>query len=389
MKDKINAIVGEGNVSDKETDLFVYKHDGSSLEGHPKIVVWPQTTEEVARVVKLANVRNIPVVARGGGTATAGGTLAEDAILLDLSRMNKIIRLHLTEQSITVQPAVSVVHINQLLASYNLFFPVVPHTTAGVSTLGGIVSRNVFSSQSFGCARDWMKSLEVVDGTGKVFSPSRVPLFVGSEGILGIITQLTLKLTKPPAIISGSWKKLSLLEELPSLLSDLRADKDVLGVEFFDQYCSQLLGLEDAPHLWIEYVFLDKGDIKDQAEIIAARQKIRHLFTLLKQNKFTLHTDPVVPAEGIVDFMKFCRKNTIPLYGHLCSGVFHACVRKEHPELAYKVYKMAQKLHGCPGGEYGVGRLWKEYLPEQMKNELKEHKKFYDPSGILNPGCLI
>lgn len=389
MKDKIGAIVGEGHVSDKETDLFVYRHDGSSLEGHPKLVVWPYTSEEIARVVKLANVRNVPLVVRGGGTSPTGGTLAEDAILLDLSRMNKIIRLNLTERSITVQPAATVFQVNKLLTSYGLFFPVIPHTTAGVSTLGGLVSRNAFSSRRFGRAGDWVMSLEVVDGTGKIFTPSRIPLFLGSEGVLGIITQITLKLIKPPVTLSGSWKKLGLLEELPPLLSDIRADKDVLGVEFFDNYCSQLLGLEDAPHLWIEYVFLDKGDIKDQSEIMAAQKKMHLVYALLKQNKFTLHTDPFVPEQGILEFIRFCRKNDLPLYGHIDSGVFHACVRKEHPEFASKVYKMAQKLHGYPGSEYGVGRLWKEYLPENTRLELKEHKKFYDPSGILNPGCLV
>lgn len=391
MKEKIEEIVGQGNVSDKDTDLFVYMHDGSTLEGHPRMVVWPQSTEEVARLAKLANVRNLPLVVRGGGTTTAGCTLAENTILLDLSRMNKILKVNLTERSVTVQPAVTLVQVNRILASYDLHFPIVPHTIAGVATVGGIVSRNISSPYSlrFGRVGDWVLSLEVVDGTGKVFNPSKPPLFIGSEGILGIITQVTLKLTKPIPILSGTWKKIISHDDLLSSLTSLREDTDVIALEFFDAYCSQLLGLEDAPHLWIEYVFLDKGNIKDQHEIAKVKDQIADISKLMKQNKFTVHTDPFVPVEGIPDFLRFCRKNDVPVYGHLGHGVFHACVRKEHPELAKRVYKMAQKVHGYPSGENGIGRAWKEYLPEQVRHDLKEHKKFYDPSGILNPGNLL
>lgn len=386
MIEKIEAIVGNGNVSEKETDLFVYKFDGSNLEGNPKMVVWPSSTEEIAKIAKLANVRNIPVVVRGGGTTTAGCTLADDAILLDLSRMNKILQLNLTERSITVEPAVTIEQINHLLAQYELCFPVVPHTISRVATVGGLIARNALSPSSvrFGRFGDWVMSLEVVDGTGKVFAPSKVNIFVGSEGACGIITKAKLKLTKPITTVSGTWKKCVSYEDL-----SIGEPSDVLAVEYFDAYCSQLLGLEEKQHLWIEYVFLDKGDIKDQQEILAARKSIAKLYSLLKQNKFTVHTDPYIPPEGMQMFLQFCRKNNIPVYGHFNLGVMHACVRKEHPEMAGKVYNLAQKLKGYPSGESGVGRAWKEHILLSRQQELREHKKFYDPSWILNPGCLL
>ncbi len=388
MKDKIEKIVGAGNVSDKEADMFVYKNDSSYLEGHPVLVVWPASTEEIAKIAKLANVRNIPLVVRGGGTSTAGCTLAEDAIMLDISRMNKIVQLNLTERSITVEPAVTVAQVNRLLAHYELCIPTVPHTVSGVATIGGLVSCNSPSSLRFGQIGNWVMSLEVVDGTGKVFTPSKISIFVGSEGVCGIITKVKMKVTKPITAISGTWKQCVSQEEL-SLLSPLWKDSDVITIEYFDAYCSQLLGLADKPHLWIEYVFLDKGDIKDQQELAAVRERIAKLYSLLKQHKFTVHTDPYVPHEGISPFLHFCRRNSIPVYSHIGQGVMHACVRKEHPEMAGKVYKLAQKLKGYPSGEFGIGRAWKEYMPPDKKNELKEHKKFYDPSGILNPGCLL
>ncbi|MBI4441046.1 FAD-binding oxidoreductase [Candidatus Woesearchaeota archaeon] len=389
MKEKIEDIVGAGNVSDKEQDLLVYQRDSSGLEGHPRLVAWPATTDEIARIMKLANLRSFPVVVRGSGTSVAGGTLADDVLILDLSRMNKVLRLNMTEHSVTVQPAVTVRQVNTLLSSYDVHFPIIPHTFAGVSTIGGIVSRNMPSPvPRYGRAGDWVMSLEVVDGTGKVFNPSKVPLFIGSEGILGVITQLTVKLVKPIASLSGSWKE-GTPEELLSLLGELKVDQDVVTVEFFDAYCSQLLGLGDKPHLWVEYVFLDKGDIKEQQELYAVQSRLARLFSLLKQNKQTIHTDPFVPVEGMAEFLRFCRKNELPVYGHLAAGIMHACIRKEHPEYAKRIYKLAQKLHGYPSGECGIGRAWKEYLPHAAKEELTASKKFYDPSGIMNPGCLL
>ena len=389
MKDKFAEILGGDNVSDKENDIFVYKQDGSGIEGSPKLIVWPSTTEDVARIVKLANIRNIPLVARGAGTSNAGCIQAQNAIVLDLGKMDKIVRVNLTERSITVQPGVTAKQINNLLSKYDLHFPVIPQVSSGVSTIGGIISRNIFScSPRFGRAGDWVMSLEVVDGTGKIFNPSKVPLFIGSEGLLGIITQLTLKLIKPIPVLSGSWKS-GMYDELVNMIPSLLADNDVFSIDFFDSYCSQLLGLGEKSHLWAQYTFLDKGDLKESNEINSVKQKISKIYMLLKQNKYTLHTDPFVPKEHHLEFLRFCKKNEVPVYAHIASGIFHACARKEHPEMAYRIYKMAQKLNGFPSGENGIGRVWKDYAPENWKNQIREHKKFYDPSGILNPGSVL
>ncbi|NLX36748.1 MAG: FAD-binding oxidoreductase, partial [Chloroflexi bacterium] len=210
--DDLIAIVGTENVSVRESDLDAHSIDESHIAPHrPDVVVWPSSTAEVAAVVRLANERQIPVVPWSGGSSLEGNPVpVRGGILLAMYRMNRILEIRENDLQVVVQPGVVYDALNAKLRRLGLFFPPAPGSAA-VATLGGMVANNSSGMRAvrYGVTRNYILKLKVVLPSGEVIDVGSaakkstsgydlVGLFIGSEGTLGVVTEITLRLLGLP-----------------------------------------------------------------------------------------------------------------------------------------------------------------------------------------------
>jgi glycolate oxidase subunit GlcD len=209
--DKLKSIVGEENASMDEAVLRVYSYDVSPYKGRPDFVVRPGTPEEIAEIVKLANQYKIPVIPRGAGSGAAGGAVpVNGGIVIELTRLNRILEIDTANLQVVVEPGVVHATLNKELAKLGYFFPVDPGST-DMATIGGLISNGGSGMRSvkYGVTRDYVMQLEIVLPSGEIVTVgSKAPksasgydlprLFVGAEGTLGIITKARLKILPMP-----------------------------------------------------------------------------------------------------------------------------------------------------------------------------------------------
>ncbi len=209
--EKLKAVVGEENISRDEAVLRVYSYDVSPYKGQPEIVVRPSNASEISEIVKLANEYRIPVVPRGAGSGAAGGAVpVSGGIVVELTRMNRILEIDIKNLQVVVEPGVVHANLNRELAKYGFFFPVDPGSSE-MATIGGLISNGGSGMRSvkYGVTRDYVMELEVVLPSGKIVTMgSKAPksasgydlvrLFVGAEGTLGIVTKARLKILPLP-----------------------------------------------------------------------------------------------------------------------------------------------------------------------------------------------
>src|SRR5437016_8284285 len=238
-------------VSRRPADLAAAAHDASSLPAaRPDAVVWPLSTDDVVAVVRLASERAIPLTARGAGSSLEGNPIpVRGGIVLDCSRMTRVIAVRPEDLQVDVQPGVVYAVLNRALRSYGLFFPPSPGGSADVATIGGMVANNASGiySVKYGGTRDHVRAATVVTGTGEVLRLGNrcrksasgyhlLGLLVGSEGTLAIATELTLALAGLPAARRQGGFRFVDAEAAARATADLiRFGVDVAAVEFLDE----------------------------------------------------------------------------------------------------------------------------------------------------------
>ena len=207
----VREIVGAENVITEKAECICYSRDMSVHEGVPDMIVYADTSEQIAKIMKAANEAKMPVTARGTGSSVTGAVLPiEGGILLDLSRMNQIVEISPANFYVRVQPGVICAQLNAVLAKHGMFFPPDPGSAA-IATLGGMVNTNASGLRAvkYGTTKDYVKGLEAVLVDGSIIRTGTLApktatgydlshLFVNSEGTLGIITEITLKIEPKP-----------------------------------------------------------------------------------------------------------------------------------------------------------------------------------------------
>jgi|Deesub1362B_J571_1020462.scaffolds.fasta_scaffold00041_31 glycolate oxidase len=204
--EKLKEVVGEEDIRIDKPSVYVYSRDATIFQSYPEIIVRPESTEEVSKIVKIAYEYNIPMTPRGSGTSLCGGAIpTHGGIVIDMRKMNRILSFNETNQTVEVEPGVICDDLNEFLAPYGYFFPPDPGSSSA-ATIGGMIGANAAGIQAvkYGKTMDYVLKLEVVIGNGEIIeigantlkSSSQydlVHLFCGSEGTLGIITKATLK----------------------------------------------------------------------------------------------------------------------------------------------------------------------------------------------------
>ena len=453
---ELSRIVGDQNISTEPTELYLYSTDVSVRYQHrPDVVVRPRSVEEISNVVKLASERGIPFTPRGAGSGVAGGAVPiKGGILIDLSGMNKVLEIDLLNRCVTVQAGVVHNDLNEELEKHGFIFPPDPGSSK-MCTLGGFVAvgGGGVHTVKYGSVREYVLGLRVVLPTGEIIKTggktvkratgyNLTQLFIGSEGTLGIIAELILKIIPIPestAVVLAAFNKIEDAARtaintfskgiIPAAMELL----DKSAIEAVNKYEVQI-GLPDVDGILLVEVDGSKEEVKRQAQAIKeicvsegavqadwsddlekrtklwkARSVVGVATARLSEKLARIYEgeDITVPISRIVEAVKGVRnvsdKYGIPIvtFGHIGDGNLHPALiidknSAEHWKILSKavaeIHELALTLGGTTSGEHGMGILRAEFMEREhgkvTLNLMRKIKKAFDPDGIMNPGKL-
>lgn len=451
----IRRIVGKNNIITDIEGVYAYAYDCAHIHfdaQNPCIVVFPESTEQVSKILKLAFDFSIPVIPRGAGTNHTGGCMPlKGGIVLHFSKMNKILEMNSANLTCTVQPGVVVGDLQKVAESNNMFFPPDPSNLA-VSTIGGGLALSSGGPRAFkyGTMKDYVLDLEVAlaDGTiirtgaktaKNVTGFNLTQLFVGSEGTIGIITEAVLRLVPKPECSNVLLAYFDRLDEavnavsaiinhqlVPSVI-DLLDKKTLQTIEQF--YPSGLL-CDKAAVLLIESDGETEAVKRQQEKIIevcrllnashincAADEAQKRKIWTARRSSFAacaklapnvITEDVVVPRSKIYELAMgietIAKKYNIitMIMGHIGDGNIHPNfaldlrdkVQKENFEMAKtELFELAVRLGGTLSGEHGIGCQKSKYLnlalSQPVMGIMKSIKNIFDKKNILNPDKMV
>jgi glycolate oxidase len=453
MLDSLRALLGSDRVLTAKEDLIPYSFDGTAALKHmPGAVVFPLNGNEVSACVKLARANEVPVVTRGSGTGLSGGSVPLDGCLvICLVKMDKIIELDLKNLTLRAQCGVITKEIDDAAAAVGLFYPPDPGSMK-ISTIGGNVAENSggLRGLKYGVTRDYVMGLEVVLADGEqvflgnkcvkdVAGYSTKDLFIGSEGTLGIITEVLIKLLPRPQSRKTMLVLYDSMAAAAETISAIIAARIIpCTLEFLDRMTVRCV--EDFAKIGlptdVEALVLMETDghpvvVEDEAAkmIELARQhgarevKVaadeaegarlasarRSAFSALARMKpTTILEDVTVPRSELARMVAFINavaaKHSLLIgtFGHMGDGNLHPTFltnERDHEEMhrvelaLEEIVDETIRLGGTITGEHGVGLAKKGFLRRQMGEGsyalMKTVKRALDPQGLLNPGKVF
>ena len=450
---QLRTIVGADQVLTSKEDLIPYSFDGTAaMSQMPGCVVFVTSTEQIAEVLRLANGTKTPVVTRGSGTGLSGGSLpSRDCIVMCTARMNRILEVDRANLTMLVEPGVTTLAIADAAASVGLFYPPDPGSMK-ISTIGGNVAENSggLRGLKYGITRNYVMGLEVVLPDGEVLWTgnkcvkdvagfSLKDLFVGSEGTLGVMTKVLLKLIPKPAAKKTMVATFSAMDAAAQTVSDIIAAQIIpCTLEFLDRTtihcvedfakvglpldCEALLLMETDGHpaavedeaakmaeLAKKNGAMEVRIAKDEAEATKLAAARRSAFSALARlAPTTILEDATVPRSELAKMVRFveviAKKYNLRVgtFGHMGDGNLHPTFltderNKEEMHRVHEAFKEifdeAIRLGGTITGEHGIGLAKKDFLPKFLgPASLRVHRelrKVLDPRGILNPGKMF
>ena len=420
--------------------------DISHLDPHaPDAVAFPLSTAEVQAIVKACAEFATPIIPYGVGTSLEGNIHAlKGGVCIDLSRMDQILAVNQDDLDVVVQPGVTRVQLNEYLRDTGLFFPIDPGANA---TLGGMASTRASGTNAvrYGTMKDNVLSLEVVTPQGEVIRTARrarkssagydlTRLYVGSEGALGVITEVTLRLYGLPEKIASAVCPFDSIDNaIQSVMQTIQLGVPIARIEFLDTQTIRAvnhvskLALPESPHLFLEFHGTEQG-VAEQVELVGEifagngagefqwaektedRTKLwqaRHDAALsipaYANNTKQWWTDICVPISRLADCIAETHADIAdsglyaPMLGHVGDGNFHLaiCQREGEPEDVERAKKLNDRLvkralaaGGTCTGEHGVGRGKIAYLEDELGGSvdvMRSIKQALDPHNIMNP----
>ncbi|MCC6611142.1 MAG: FAD-binding protein [Burkholderiales bacterium] len=447
--DELRALLGDRVTTSRGVREHHGKDESSFPSALPDAVAFPLSTEEARDIVNICRRRRLPVIPYGVGTSIEGHVLATSGgVCIDFSRMNKVLRVNVEDMDVTVQPGVTRKQLNEEIRHTGLFFPVDPGADA---TIGGMASTRASGTNAvrYGTMRENVLSLTVVTADGRIMRTSRrsrksaagydlTRLFVGAEGTLGVITEVTVRLYAIPEAISAavcSFKDMAgavdtviqtLQSGIPIARSEALCATTMRAINAYNKSA-----YKEQPTLWLEFHGTEAGVVEqaeqvqeiarehggegfewatkpeDRNRLWSARHQAYFAGLQLRPGSRAISTDVCVPisrlTECIVETMRDIEQASmpIPLFGHVGDGNFH-CMILVRPDSAEdlaearafneRVVNRALAMEGTCTGEHGIG-LGKI---ASLKKELGEAvdlmvaiKRTLDPDNIMNPGKVV
>jgi glycolate oxidase len=443
--------VGEENYTDNLIDLVSYSKDASELKHRPDAAVWPGTAEEISAILKLANKDRFPVIPRGAGTSLAGLAVPEKGgVILDLIRMNKIISVSVTDRLAVVQPGVVYADLERALEPHGFFFPPDPASGA-VATLGGNVATNAggIKGAKYGTTKDYVLSLQVVLPDGRIMRTGSkcmksssgydlTKLFVGSEGTLGVVTEITLKINPKPSLSSTAMATFDDVEDAGRAVSEIMHSGIIpSALEVVDQ--QTLIAINQNTDLnlpEVEAILISETDGHTSEETQYQLNKIIDIFkknnaatvkqattqeaaealwtarksayAVMSRINYSLAVEDLsVPMSKVPHMLKTISDLSkkydlkIPTVGHAGDGNLHPTISYDstNPDEVKRVEQASAELFakviemgGTVTGEHGIGLAKAQFMtlehdPVAM-GVMRSIKKLFDPNNILNPGKM-
>jgi glycolate oxidase len=448
----ITAIVGAANVLTSPEERWTYAYDATDRAAMPEAVVFPGSAAEIAAIVRLANEHRFPVTPRGAGTGRSGGSVPiHGGVALVLTRLNRILEISRNDLVAVVEPGVILTRLKQAVEAQGLYYPPDP-ASADFCTIGGNVAECAGGAVAvqYGVTRDYVLGLEVVLPTGELITAGTrtmkgvvgydlTRLFLGSEGTLGVITRITLRLVaKPPArrtLVAG-FGTLDAAAEAVSLI--LTSGLAPTALEFMDQVtlsCVQEMLPFALPSgtaaLLLIAVDGHPKDVEDRTARMArfcreqgARPVLRAKTpeeaedlwrarkvispALLKVKPHKVSEDVAVPLGAIpaliaaLQEISRARGLIIPSYGHAGDGNIHVNVlfdrqipgeRQAVNPAVEDIFTVVRQLNGTLSGEHGIGLTKAPYLGMELSEAAialqRRLKQAFDPHNIMNPGKIF
>lgn len=364
----------------------IYEKDINNLTGKAAAIVYPESDEEIIKLVKSSNS---DLIVRGGGTSFTGALIPNNSIIIDMSKKDKILELNLERKTIYIESGVILQDLNDKLKKYNLEFPIQAFFPK-LETIGGMIAKNSCGSREIKYARmmNWVESLEVINGKGELIKVPKSDLseFIGMEGITGIILWANLRLTSIKKRTLSILKSES-LSEIFKANKKLRLSQEIASIDLFDKDLSKLLGFERKYHLFIEYesesgLFKDK----DYEKFIAVKQEA---YKKIAAEGYVLVENSKIFMDSLEDFTIYLEKNSIPFYANFSSGVFYSFFKENSIANQKELCNFVKKLKGKVSYCFGIGLLKKEYLDAGEQIIIKRVKDRHDPNWKFNRNKLI
>ena len=451
---RLADIVGsEVNLRHSPEERIAYCYDATAMLAHqPEAIVFVETAQQVSEVLKLANAEGFKVVPRGSGTNLSGGTIpVENGIVLVTVKMDRILQIDPRNLTALVQPGVLTAKIDEEAAKHGLFYPPDPGSMK-VSTIGGNVAENSggLRGLKYGVTRDYVLGLEVVLPTGEllrcgtkcvkdVAGYSVKDLFIGSEGTLGVVTEILLKLLPRPAARKTMLATFQSMTDAAEAVSAIIVAKIIpCTLEFLDrttircveEYARIGLPLDAEAILLMEtdghpvvveeeagrmielakrHRARDVRIAKDAAEAEKLTSARRAAFSALARvSPTTILEDATVPRSELASMIAFIQQTAekyqlkIGTFGHFGDGNLHPtflCDERNHEEIqrvhaAFReIFEKAIALGGTITGEHGIGLAKKEFLEKfagkTSLDVMRALKRTLDPNHVLNPGKIF
>jgi len=385
---KLIEICGKENVSEELLDKICYSYDASQKKGKDLLaIVWPKNEEQIRKIVVFCNRSNHNIVVRGSGTNLGGSVLPNNSIVLDLSRMNRIVEINLREGYVTVEPGVILSQLNNVLKKYKYMFPIIPQSEK-ISTIGGMVGNDSFGfwSLKYGRMFDNIIELGIIDGTGKCLKTQRIRDFVGTEGCLGIVTKAKLKIINKIEVKSLDLLGFERTIDVVNKVKEIKNNENVFSIQYIDKISSGIAKIEKKHYLIIEYK-TNEGKIKDEKNIKIIFNVRKKVFNKLMEEKYLFIETPSLDIEHAEEFFKILRKKNIPIISHIGLGVYLLFLKEQQ---LYELKDIHEKIKSANGkiSNFGIGVRYQKLLRDKRVNEIKSLKAKYDPNNILNKGKL-
>ena len=455
--DQLAGIVGVDAVKTGSADLNHFGKDWTKVYvPDPAAIVFPSNIEQVQDIVKLAHKREVALVPSGGRTGLSGGAVAEkQELVVSFDRMNKILSFDAVDRQVVCQPGVITEQLQEFATNKDLFYPI-DFASSGSSQLGGNVATNAGGIKviRYGMTRNWILGMKVVTGTGEVLDLNRGltknatgydfrHLFIGSEGTLGFIVELTLTLCSKPNDPTVLLLSVERMVETMEVLKAFQNRMELTAFEFFSdkamQYVIEEKGLQrpfelaSEFYVLIEFEKVAEQDIKDAIELFEhcleqgwisdgiisqSAGQADSLWRLREDisqtiSKFTPYKNDIsVKASQVPSFLEASEALVSEAYpdfeiiwfGHIGDGNLHLNIlkpanlavedfHKKCDEVSERVFDLVRKFGGSISAEHGIGMLKKPYLHYSRGavelDYMKAIKQVFDPQNIMNPGKLV
>lgn len=450
---ELSRLIGKENVLHLLEDRICYSYDGSKQKYLPDVVVRPQSAQHVSGILRFAYEQEIPVYPRGAGSGLTGGAVpVKGGIVLDFTQMNHIVEVSPEDLTATVEPGVITQTLQSEVAKHKLFYPPDP-ASAPFSTIGGNVAEcsGGITGLKYGVTRDYILALEVVLANGSIIHTGRktlksvtgydlTRLFVGSEGTMGVFTQITVKLLPLP-------------EKIETLLAFFATTQDAVqsasqiifnnllprAMEFIDKssincvkgYKQEIQIPAEVNALLLIDVDGRESSVKAEASLIEKIVRENNALTVTSAKSseerntlwevrraispalyniapYKINEDICVPRSRILEILdriasihKQYPSLKVASFGHIGDGNIHVNVMYDKGEqqralaerMIEEILRNTVEVGGTVSGEHGIGNVKSAFLsleiPPMELGIMKDIKQLFDPKGILNPGKMF